>query len=84
VGERPTARFKRGYEWTYLYGFVRPQSGEVFWLILPTVNTELFSLALREFAKGVGAGKKKRVMFWWWTRPGGTRGAKWRSPKGYT
>ena len=29
VGERPTARFERGYEWTYLYGFVRPESGEV-------------------------------------------------------
>jgi transposase len=62
VGERPTALFKRGYEWTYLYGFVRPQSGEVFWLILPTVNTELFSLALREFAEEVGAGKKKRIL----------------------
>lgn len=48
VGERPVARFKRGYKWTYLYGFVRPESGEVFWLILPTVNTELFSMALEE------------------------------------
>jgi hypothetical protein len=36
VGERPTARARRGYEWTYLYGFVRPRSGEVHWLILPT------------------------------------------------
>lgn len=62
VGERPTARAKRGYEWTYLYGFVRPESGEVFWLILPTVNAELFSMALREFAKEVGAGKGKRVL----------------------
>ncbi len=62
VGERPTARAKRGYEWTYLYGFVRPESGEVFWLILPTVNTELFSMALREFAKEVGVGEGKRVL----------------------
>jgi len=61
VGRRPAARFKRGYEWTYLYGFVRPQSGEVFWMILPTVNTELFSLALWEFAKEVGAGADKRI-----------------------
>ncbi len=45
VGRRPVARFKRGYEWTYLYGFVRPESGEVFWLILPTVNVEVFSMA---------------------------------------
>lgn len=54
--------FKRGYEWTYLYGFVRPESGEVYWLILPTVNTELFSMVLYEFAKEVGAGENKRVL----------------------
>ena len=62
VGERPVAQLKRGYEWTYLYGFVRPESGEVFWLVLPTVNVELFSMALREFAKGVGAVKDKRIL----------------------
>ncbi len=62
VGRRPVARFKRGYKWTYLYGFVHPQSGEVYWLILPTVNTKLFSMALLEFAKEVGAGKDKRVV----------------------
>ncbi len=62
MGRRPVARAKRGYEWTYLYGFVRPEGGEVFWLILPTVNTELFSTALREFANEVGAGEGKRVL----------------------
>jgi transposase len=62
VGERPAARFKRGYKWTYVYGFVRPESGEVFWLILPTVNVELFSMALFEFAKEVGAGENKRIL----------------------
>ena len=30
VGKRPVALFKRGYEWTYLYGFVRPESGKVY------------------------------------------------------
>jgi transposase len=62
VGKRPVARFKRGYKWTYLYGFVKPESGEVFWLILPTVNVQLFSMALKEFAKEVGAGENKRVL----------------------
>jgi transposase len=62
VGKRPIVRFKRGYEWTYLYGFVRPESGEVFWLILPTVNVGLFSMALFEFAKEVGAGNDKRIL----------------------
>ena len=62
VGQRPIARFNRGYKWTYLYGFVCPQSGEVYWLILPTVNVELFSMALQQFAKEVGAGEDKHVL----------------------
>jgi transposase len=45
-----------------LYGFVRPKTGEVHWLILPTVNTEVFSLALSHFAKEVGASKEKRIL----------------------
>jgi transposase len=62
VGKRPIARLKRRYEWTYLYGFVRPESGEVYWLILPRVNVELFSMALAEFAKEVGAGEERRIL----------------------
>jgi transposase len=62
VGQRPTARVKRGYEWTYLYGFVRPTTGEVYWLILPTVNKELFSMALQEFAREVGVDEDKHAL----------------------
>jgi transposase len=62
VGKRPIARLKRGYEWTYVYGFVRPESGEVYWLVLPTANVELFSMALAEFAKEVGAGEEVRIL----------------------
>jgi transposase len=62
VGKRPLARFNRGYKWTYLYRFVCPQSGELYWLILPTVNVELFSMALQEFAKEVGAGEDKHIL----------------------
>ena len=61
-GERPVARFERRYEWVYVYGFVRPTSGEVFWLVLPTVNTRAFSLALEHFAEWVGAGEDKRIL----------------------
>lgn len=45
-----------------MYGFVRPESGELYWLILPTVNTELFSMALQEFAREVGVGEDKHVL----------------------
>jgi len=41
VSSRPV-QGQRGYKWTYLYGSVCPESGEVYWLILPTVNVELF------------------------------------------
>ena len=62
VGKRPVARFKSGYKWTHLYGFGRPESGEVYWLILPTVNVELFSMTLFEFAKEMGVGEEKRIL----------------------
>jgi hypothetical protein len=84
VGQRPIARFNRGYEWTYLYGFVCPQSGEVYWLILPTVNVQLFSMALQEFAKEVGALARINMSWWSWIRPAGTQEGRYSSPKGYT
>jgi transposase len=34
----------------------------VYWLILPRVNVEVFSMALFAFAKEVGAGESKRVL----------------------
>lgn len=61
-GKRPMVRVKRRYKWVYVYGFVHPTTGETYWLILPTVNVEAFSLALKHFAKGVGAGEEKRVL----------------------
>ena len=62
-GKRPVAKGRRRYEWVYLYGFVRPSTGEVFWLVLPRVDAGTFSLALSHFAGEVGAGAgKKRVI----------------------
>jgi transposase len=62
-GERPLVKVHQRYEWTYLYAFVRPSTGEVHWLILPTVNVEVFSLALSNFAREVvGLGKDKRIL----------------------
>jgi transposase len=62
VGERPSVKVHQRYEWTYLYAFARPKSGEVHWLILPTVNAEVFSMALEHFAREVGAGTRKRIL----------------------
>ena len=62
IGERPPVKVHQRYEWTYLYAFARPNSGEVHWLVLPTVNAEVLSLALEHFAEEVGAGTKKRIL----------------------
>jgi len=45
-----------------VYGFVRPSTGQTYWLILPTVNTAAMNLALAEFARDSGAGPDKRIL----------------------
>ena len=61
-GKRPIAIGKRRYQWVYVYGFVHPESGRTEWLILPTVNQEAFEVALKHFAKAVGAGPNRRII----------------------
>ncbi len=61
-GQRPVASNHTRYEWLYVYGFVRPATGQSYWLIVPTVNTKVMSLALAEFARDVGAGADKQVV----------------------
>ncbi len=63
IGERPQVLVHQRYEWTYLYSsFVRPKTGEIHWLILPTVNAHVFSIALKHFARQVGAGTRRRIL----------------------
>jgi transposase len=50
-GQRPTAPVERHYQWLYVYGFVRPRTGQSWWCLLPTVTTEAFALALAQFAR---------------------------------
>jgi transposase len=61
-GQRPLVTVQHRYKWTYLYGFVCPESGQTFWLLLPSVSILLYNAALAEFAKFVGAGRDKRVV----------------------
>ncbi len=62
-GQRPQRRVQQRYQWRSLYAFVRPTTGESHWLILPTVNTDVFTLARAHFANEVGAGPRKRIVF---------------------
>jgi len=50
-GQRPHLAVHPQYEWLYLYAFVRPQTGDNFWLLMPYVNTRSFSKALELFSK---------------------------------
>ncbi len=61
-GQRPRTPSQTRYEWLYVYGFVHPQRGETYWLILPTVSIAAMTLALREFARDVGAGLTKQIV----------------------
>lgn len=62
MGHRPIAEIDPRYEWTYLYGFVHPATGETEWLILPRVNSDWFNQALATFAQQVGAGADKQIL----------------------
>ncbi len=81
VGVRPVVEVEHRYEWTYLYAFCRPKTGESHWLILPRANWEVFSLALESFAKEIGASTRKRVLLVLDNAPWHTTG-KLRVPEG--
>jgi hypothetical protein len=61
-GSRVKALVRPRYQWMYLYGFVEPHSGQTSWLLMPTVNTAAFSLALSAFAQEQGVGPNKHVL----------------------
>lgn len=60
-GQRPTARVDRHYQWLYVYGFVRPATGQSWWCLLPSVTTAAMSAALAAFAHDEGIDATHRV-----------------------
>lgn len=50
-GQTPEAIVDPRYQWFYLYAFAHPASGRSFWLVLPRVDSEVFSIALEQFAQ---------------------------------
>jgi len=61
-GQRPTAHVERHYEWLYVYGFVRPSTGQSWWCLLPSVTATAFGLALATFARDEGIDAEHRVL----------------------
>ena len=49
-GQRPRSCGRTRYQWLYLYGFVRPRTGNTFGVLVPRVKAERMSGALAEFA----------------------------------
>lgn len=69
-GERPIAPVHRRYQWLYVYGFVRPPTGQSGWWLLPTVTTAAMSAALAECAHDEGIDARHRAILMW-DRAGG-------------
>lgn len=61
-GERPIAPSDTRYQWLYVYAFIHPTDGESFWLLLPTVNAAVVSVALREFVAAVDPSGRKILL----------------------
>lgn len=61
-GTPPVAVVHPRYEWLYVVGFVRPATGATAWLVAPGIDTQVFNVALAEFARTVGAGPTKHVV----------------------
>lgn len=64
-GTRPTAPSDRHYEWLYVYGLVRPTTGESWWCLLPTVSTAAMTAALAAFARDEGIDATHRAVLVW-------------------
>ena len=62
LGQQPQAIVNGQREWSWLYAFVEPQTGQTYWWILPRVRTDLFGAVLQDFADHFDIGPKKRVV----------------------
>ena len=61
IGDRPTAIVSHRYEWVYVYGFVKPKTGETLWYLIPRVNTDWLNVVYQHFAQDAGVSEKKKI-----------------------
>ena len=62
IGIRPKAIVSYGYEWLYVYGFVKPKTGENLWYLIPRVNTKWLNVVYKNFAIDANVSEKKKVL----------------------
>lgn len=60
IGHRPEAIVQHRYEWLYVYGFVKPKTGETLWYLIPRVNTSWLNLVYQQFAIDAGVSNQKK------------------------
>lgn len=65
IGHRPLAPSDRQYQWLWVYGFVRPTTGESWWCLLPTLSAAAITAALATFAHDEGIDATNRVVLVW-------------------
>ncbi len=82
IGARPSVKVHQRYEWTYLYSFVRPKTGEIHWLILPTVNARVFSVVWSTSLGNSGRATTAGASCWCSIKQDGTREGRSKFPKG--
>jgi len=61
-GHHPIICVQQRYEWLYVYAFLLPETGASHWWLFPSVNVEIFSVALAHFAQAVGVGPKRQII----------------------
>lgn len=61
-GQRPVAWVRRRYQWLYVFGFVRPRTGQTWWALLPTVNAASMGTVLAAFAQECGIDAQHRAL----------------------
>ena len=59
IGKRPIATVQHRYEWLYIYGFVKPKTGETLWYLIPRVNTNWLNLVYQNFVRDARISEKK-------------------------
>lgn len=61
-GQRPVAWVRRRYQWLYVYGFVRPRTGQTWWALVPTVSAAAMRTVLAAFAADCGIDAQHRAV----------------------
>lgn len=62
IGTRPIATVSHRYEWLYVYGFVKPKTGETHWYLIPRVNTQWLNVVYQQFAQDAGIFAPKKIL----------------------